>query len=523
MLIPSPQRKRRVKCDEGKPICRRCVTSGHTCVGYELPDAAPITIMTSSPLWWRAHPSAGAPPPAELELSSYFRQRLVTSGHDEFSLDLWRALVPQAADSQAAMWHATNTAAAIALYRAHSAEPGMQDVAAAQYQQGLRQYSLSLRRILDMIESGRTLTLEEQTAILLANCLLGHCCLLYGDYIGVVAFWSYSNRLMHQWKFWRHVNKGPAALYASYVMIQIIKVEGMFREHRAAVGVDEVPEWTEALADVQQRPASSITDLYTELEMIWATLRGALLALPLKPSAEELTDAEATRVALRRFFACWTTRYDDFETTAPGEVRALDPSIDRALGMRRILIGVLLAVKLSPPGECWDDTCWDAFETNFRQALVVADGAAACHYPARGDEQVQREQTSEKSSKADAALPRPFSALLWKCLHFIACVCRHPTVRRTAADMLQKRLYSNWVQGRAPRSLMGEIFALEESAWATCGNCVEGTFVCNEHRVVRIVARQAAPDVTERTLFTVGDLLHRRAGYKFCTSTSVWC
>ncbi|KAH6628109.1 hypothetical protein F5144DRAFT_515171 [Chaetomium tenue] len=30
-------RKRRVKCDKGRPSCGRCISSGHTCGGYELP------------------------------------------------------------------------------------------------------------------------------------------------------------------------------------------------------------------------------------------------------------------------------------------------------------------------------------------------------------------------------------------------------------------------------------------------------------------------------------------------------
>lgn len=43
--VVAHNRARRVKCDEGKPACKKCVTGGRTCQGYEDP------FVTSSPPW----------------------------------------------------------------------------------------------------------------------------------------------------------------------------------------------------------------------------------------------------------------------------------------------------------------------------------------------------------------------------------------------------------------------------------------------------------------------------------------
>ncbi|KAJ6781506.1 hypothetical protein PWT90_08092 [Aphanocladium album] len=508
-------RKRRVKCDEGKPLCRRCVGSGNACEGYELPDAAPVMIMTS-PLWRVGAPSA-KPPPAELELSWYFRRHLLTTDHDEFSLDLWRGLVAQAADSQAAMWHATNAVAAIGLYRSRPAEPAGEDAAAALYQQGLRQYSLSLYQISDLIKHSRMLAAEEQTAVLLANCLLAHCCLSYGDYVGVFSLAVHSSQLIHYWRYWQHVNIGPAALYASYVILQNIKVEPIFREVREVRirgRTRPTTDWTTALIDVQQRPCLSLTDIYMELEMMWATLRGIVTQMPLWPTSDELRRAELKRDTVKSCLARWDARYGALEKAdAPRQIRALHATIQRALAVRRIMVGVLLKISIGTAGVCWDDTCWDVCEADFRRALAVAEDAPSCHYPPTGDEQVQQEQ--QQRAAGPSAKPRPYSALLWKCLHTIACVCRHPTIRRDAAAILQRQLYNIGPTDPQPHSLWGEILALEEAAWKTCSVCVRDEYVCNQHRVVRIVARQLTAGLTEKRLLTVGDLLHGKAGSPF--------
>lgn len=490
--------------------------AGLECDGYLVSrSAAPPAVVSILPApLWRPAPAKVTPTMTEFELSRYFRQNLVVSAHDEFTLDRWRSFVPQAADRYAPMWHATNTAAAIALYRRYSASPSTEAAALAAYHESLRQFSLAVRQILDMLKDPSGLSVEDKTAILLANCLLGHCNLSFGDYIGVVAFWAYSNRLLKEWKYCHNVNSGLAGEHASYAIIQNLKAESIFREYRVGINVEVVPGWGEELAFLAGRPFVSITDVYAELEMLWATARAIVGMLPLHPTAEQLRIAHTKRAELRSIFRFWKERYAAFEVASPVVFKTLDECIHGALTMRRTLVGVLLEVDLGSPGDCLDDTCWDVFDTEFAEAVAVAQRAQVLPPP--------REPAAGSKTPSE----NPFATLLWKCLHFITSVCRNSRIRHNALETLQSWLYSNWVQGHTPRSIMGELIALEEGAWRTCTvrpGCVKGEFICNEHRIVRIDARQAAPKLTERTLRTVGDLLHGRPGYKFSVPSSTWC
>ncbi|KAJ3472768.1 hypothetical protein NLG97_g10729 [Lecanicillium saksenae] len=334
----------------------------------------------------------------------------------------------------------------------------------------------------------------------------------------------YSTRLIHHWKYWRHVNVGPAAGYASYVILQNIKVEPIFREVRDTQTKSlkqPVTNWVGALMDVQRRPCLSLTDAYMELEMMWATLRGIVTRLPLWPTNDELRNAEFNRDRINFCLEKWDKRYAALQADDPAsQLHTLHPSIQRALAVRRTMVRVLLKINIGSPEGCWDDTCWDACEAGFRRAVALADEAPSCHYPPTGDEQVQQEQ--QQLAAGPSAKPRPYSALLWKCLHTIACVCRNPTTRRAAATILQRQLYNKTPQDHQRHSLMGEIMAFEEGAWKTCRTCVRDEFVCKEHRVVRIVARQLTADFTEKRLLTMGDLLHGRPGYAFPISMTAW-
>ncbi|KAL7923346.1 hypothetical protein ACQKWADRAFT_60865 [Trichoderma austrokoningii] len=117
-------KKRRVKCDEKKPACQRCVSTGRVCDGYgvwgggnaygssnkapSLPNSslshyqkipAPLSVISMS----QKHRIAGQPASIGFE---YFRRYTSTKLPGLFESGFWDSLVLQASDQEPAVLHA---------------------------------------------------------------------------------------------------------------------------------------------------------------------------------------------------------------------------------------------------------------------------------------------------------------------------------------------------------------------------------------------------------------------------------
>jgi hypothetical protein len=76
-------KKRRVKCDEGRPLCRRCVTQGYVCDGYA-PSIAPLVFEIATD-------------PAERRAFAYFKERAMWNLQSLSGLGLFQKLALPAA------------------------------------------------------------------------------------------------------------------------------------------------------------------------------------------------------------------------------------------------------------------------------------------------------------------------------------------------------------------------------------------------------------------------------------------
>ncbi|KAH7242798.1 hypothetical protein BKA59DRAFT_547007 [Fusarium tricinctum] len=111
---------RRVRCDEGKPACNRCVSTGWTCDGYTSPSTSPSTAssdLSSSPSPTPLKPKSPSPVadlklilprqnPEEVRSYNYFLQVTAPSLSGAFYADFWLVEVPRVCLSDAAIWHA---------------------------------------------------------------------------------------------------------------------------------------------------------------------------------------------------------------------------------------------------------------------------------------------------------------------------------------------------------------------------------------------------------------------------------
>lgn len=98
---------RRVKCDEAKPCCRQCMSTGRKCDGYgpnmEAPPSLPVSLLGAP-----SRPLSLEFPGTEHEQRSFYFFRLKTAPQLSGFLqgDVWEGLILQAALREPAIRHA---------------------------------------------------------------------------------------------------------------------------------------------------------------------------------------------------------------------------------------------------------------------------------------------------------------------------------------------------------------------------------------------------------------------------------
>ncbi|TGO70273.1 hypothetical protein BOTNAR_0002g00570 [Botryotinia narcissicola] len=142
---------RRVKCDEGKPTCQRCLKAKRTCEGYAPPSSMSAT--NSRPLKFVVY-SASSPvdalsllpgiTPREQRFFDFFRLRTAVELTGPFEADLWSSVLLQTAHAESAIFNAV-----VALGALHENFGHSRDVQALDSNYALIHYQKAIQRIVN--------------------------------------------------------------------------------------------------------------------------------------------------------------------------------------------------------------------------------------------------------------------------------------------------------------------------------------------------------------------------------------
>lgn len=163
-------RIRRVKCDEGKPSCTRCVGTGRTCDGYVPP------VQRRSPKRWSASPSPKSLLPRqcgsfkEQRAFNYFTTCTSCRLSGSFSSDFWERHVPQICLAEPSLLHAAIAMASIHEAFAVPDSAGDGGYRNSNYIFGLSQYSIAVRELNHCITAT-----PNRLDIILTTCALLVC------------------------------------------------------------------------------------------------------------------------------------------------------------------------------------------------------------------------------------------------------------------------------------------------------------------------------------------------------------
>ncbi|WAO89297.1 Zn(2)-C6 fungal-type domain-containing protein [Fusarium falciforme] len=116
---------RRIKCDEGKPSCNKCLSSGRLCAGYGIWDegrASPIQCTSLSKLNTPIPPMASQ---EEMGHFDFFRVIAASKLAGAFPSSFWESLVFQASSSELVVLHGASALGAAYKSRAQTICDGM--------------------------------------------------------------------------------------------------------------------------------------------------------------------------------------------------------------------------------------------------------------------------------------------------------------------------------------------------------------------------------------------------------------
>ncbi|KAF7556441.1 hypothetical protein G7Z17_g1421 [Cylindrodendrum hubeiense] len=100
---------RKVRCDEAKPACNRCLSTGRKCDGYlTAADACTVSSTALRPYNPSAESRLALPPKSLNEIRSYqfFINVTARSIATTFDAEFWRTEIPRICQSDPAIWHA---------------------------------------------------------------------------------------------------------------------------------------------------------------------------------------------------------------------------------------------------------------------------------------------------------------------------------------------------------------------------------------------------------------------------------
>jgi len=163
--LPTSTRARRVKCDETKPVCSRCRSTGRTCEGYGLWGGGGNTYVERYGL---VSTSIQKPPTKvlgveELRYLQLYRIRIVHTTSGWFASKFWNSIVLPAASSEPAVLHA-----AVALSAAHRCSFDSAQAPDERERFMLQQYGKAIQSLQPLLRRGD----KASVTVILVTCQL---------------------------------------------------------------------------------------------------------------------------------------------------------------------------------------------------------------------------------------------------------------------------------------------------------------------------------------------------------------
>ncbi|EXU95370.1 hypothetical protein X797_011558 [Metarhizium robertsii] len=266
-------RRRRIRCDETRPVCKNCVKAARDCEGYtnsQKPE--PIVTMLGKQPTYRTWPVDVSPNGKERQIYDFLRCEAVKQVAGYFDTSFWTVDVLRATQAYPAIWHASLAMAAMQNWATFNGDTeASRQTRLDLYQLSLRQYNASIK-YLRIITPKSYPTYSEQETILLASALFARLCCLNGDISQALSHAHAGIRLFYEWEFWKQEDLLPASRQNCILAVDSLLVLFTHLENRfvSRLGRMDRPRWR-LLATPQRcsrKPFGSANEAYCNLMRI---------------------------------------------------------------------------------------------------------------------------------------------------------------------------------------------------------------------------------------------------------------
>ncbi|PWY65671.1 hypothetical protein BO94DRAFT_591324 [Aspergillus sclerotioniger CBS 115572] len=458
-------RIRRVKCDESKPSCRKCTSTGRKCDGYE----GPSNKRTKSTLTY-THNLVQVPSDWNLvghnsmenTYFNYFRMVTIPSLTGFFDSGIWSYRLPQVSHHYPALWHAMAALASLHWDFLEEETP-ITPVRVSQsnrVQFALRQHTKSIQLLREMISWTR-LTVHDKLAIL-GTCII-YICLFSLQGLHWESFKHIGGALMICYN-WRLEFEAHDSVDMSPLVVLLAQLDS---QARPMFLLQQLPiPWaqTQFALPAPQTHFTSLPEAHESLEvhinnMLQVVTSGSDIAAAEGPAKLEKCHED---------FRQWDERLARYLATSSPDRENKGLNI---LYLRRLYAKVLLCLDPSK-GELGHDD----FIDDYAQMLQLVGTI------------LEDESLEEALTPALIQPKRHFSleSTVTEAFFLIAARCREPMIRQKALKYMKLYPRREGICGTMLALHAGEkLIEIERTACQTAplGSCTHGRWVCANHRM----------------------------------------
>ncbi|KAK2592388.1 hypothetical protein QQS21_009907 [Conoideocrella luteorostrata] len=503
---------RRVKCDELKPWCRKCTSTGRKCDGYTQLSSGWTAPFLDQQLQYPVAPSNVVANVWDLQAFHLFRSEVVNAMAGPSDEKFWSVDVLQGAHTYPAIWHACLAFTSVhQTYTDDARQLQSKWLGHRERTFTLRHYNNSLKHLMS-ISSRNGPSYSDKECLLLACVLYTGFCSLAGNFQEALNHACHGLKLFYEWEFWDGARADAASAQPSVFSADalVALINRLDTQLTALLCASERPAWQKKNISLSPSvaPFSSIRKARFEFD---ALMDGLLEVMQFNGFASNSTQPQPqpfpeARYAYHQAFGLWKTRFNQLTQSLQPQPQSRHEECILTLQIRIATVEIALEVDFVQR-----ELCWDQFVPRFQHIVDLSTKLLETY----------------QAPKTDGVLSYfSFEPAVCEPLYFVASVCRSHSVRREAISLLNRwpRREGIWDAAFAAQVCTAKM-NLEEGALsghctlaASC-QCFPGVQICQGHRVLNTQLQWSAEEATKVTLRTVNDF---RQGSKGTTLPILW-
>ena len=417
---------RKVKCDELRPICQRCLSTGRKCDGYasrskagsRSPSTESAIVRVNSPTTYANLEQA------EVQSFEFFIQRVVPGFSRIVDNHFWHQLLPQLSHSDTDIWNAVITLSCLIQYPRYSAKisayrdkkgPIMDE----EHRRALGWYSKSISGLQTRIKQATTLSPTAVISCILYICIeslqdnIVEAIALYERAIAMMGMKTESGRAISP------ENQSESSLESTLRAL----LQNMSVSHRLWLKGERTPDLSgttfQSLTDAREQLFGLIPAASNFVEQVITTRMYNIKDWT--PSSELWSQQRHLQTQLQN----WHSALDNLmKNPASLSIQNLD-NAEESYHLLQVVwehYNILVSVCFGKT-----ETAFDDFIPNFQNIVHHASHALAAR-------------------KAEERPVYTFETGFVPSLFFVASKCRHPIIRRQAISLLRRgtKIENTW-------------------------------------------------------------------------------